>query len=115
MSHDERFDPDLSGEEFRRLGYRAIDMLADYFETIDERRVYPEADPDTIASAFDDSLPETGQDPDDILDEWRDDVLANAAFNTSPRFFAFVMGSGSMLGVIAEALAAGTNMNVGGR
>lgn len=111
---DERYDPDLPPDEFRRLGYRAIDMLADYFASIDERRVYPEADPETIVDAFDEPVPETGQDPDTILDEWRDQVLAHAAFNTSPRFFAFVMGSGSMLGTIAEALAAGTNMNVGG-
>lgn len=111
---DEPFDPDLSTEEFRRLGHRAIDMLAEYFETIDERRVYPETDPDTIASTVDEPIPETGQDPDGILDEWEENVLAHAAFNTSPRFFAFVMGSGSMIGVIADALAAGTNMNVGG-
>jgi glutamate/tyrosine decarboxylase-like PLP-dependent enzyme len=112
-STDDPFDPDLSPEEFRRLGYRAIDMLADYFDSLDERRVYPAANPKTIAATFDEPVPETGQDPDAILDEWRDGVLAHAAFNTSPRFFAFVMGSGSMLGTIAEALAAGTNMNVG--
>ena len=112
--HEDQFAPDLTSDEFRRLGYRAIDMLAEYFDSIDERRVYPEANPTTISSAFDEPVPETGQDPDDILDEWEDQVLAHAAFNTSPRFFAFVMGSGSMLGTIAEALAAGTNMNVGG-
>ena len=111
---DHGFDPDLSPEEFRQLGYRAIDMLAEYFDSLEERRVYPEADPETVAAAFEEPVPESGQDPDDILDEWRDSVLAHAAFNTSPRFFAFVMGSGSMMGVIAEALAAGTNMNVGG-
>ena len=111
---DERFDPDLAPEEFRRLGYRAIDMLAEYFDSIDDRRVYPEASPEAIASAFDESVPASGQDPDDILDEWREKVLPHASFNTSPRFFGFVMGSGSMMGVIAEALAAGTNMNVGG-
>jgi glutamate/tyrosine decarboxylase-like PLP-dependent enzyme len=110
----DHFDPDLTPEEFRRLGHRAIDMLGDYFETLDERRVYPEADPEAIAAAFDEPVPETGQDPDAILDEWRNRVLAHAAFNTSPRFFGFVMGSGSMIGTIAETLAAGTNMNVGG-
>jgi len=111
---DERFDPDLDPEEFRRLGYRAIDMLAEYFDGVRDRRVYPEADPSTIADSFDEPVPEEGQDPDAILDEWQEKVLANAAFNTSPRFFAFVMGSGSMLGTISEALAAATNMNVGG-
>lgn len=110
---DDRFDPDLAPEEFRRLGYRAIDLLTEYFDSLDERRVYPAADPADIAAAFDEPVPETGQDPDAILEEWSDHVLAHAAFNTSPRFFAFVMGSGSMFGTIAEALAAGLNMNVG--
>jgi glutamate/tyrosine decarboxylase-like PLP-dependent enzyme len=110
---DGRFDPDLSPEELRRLGYRVIDMLTEYFDGIHERRVYPEADPETIAASFDEPVPEIGQDPDAILDEWQDQVLAHAAFGTSPRFFAFVIGSGSMIGTIAEALAAGMNMNVG--
>lgn len=111
---DDRYPADLAPEEFRRLGYRAIDLLAAYFDGLDERRVYPEADSATVGTVFDEPMPETGQDPEAILDEFEEQVLAHAAFNTSPRFFAFVMGSGSMLGVIAEALAAGLNMNVGG-
>ncbi len=111
---DDGFDPDIPPEQFRELGYRAVDILADYFETLAERRVYPEADPETIAALFDDPVPETGQDPAAILEEFETDVLPHASLNTSPRFFGFVMGSGSMLGTLAEALAAGTNMNVGG-
>lgn len=111
---DERYPADLPPEEFRRLGYRAIDLLAEYFDGLDDRRVYPEADPATVGELLEEPVPEAGQDPDTILDEFEERVLDNAAFNTSPRFFAFVMGSGSMLGAIAEALAAGTNMNVGG-
>lgn len=113
-SPDEGFDHDIRPEQFRELGYRTVDILADYFETLADRRVYPEADPETIASLFDEPVPETGQDPAAILEEFEQTVLPHASFNTSPRFFGFVMGSGSMLGTLAEALAAGTNMNVGG-
>ena len=112
--HTTPFEPDLSPEEFTQLGYRTVDMLAEYYASLDERRVYPSADPEAIAEAFDEPLPETGQDPDEILDEWASKVLANATHNTSPRYFGYVMGSGSMMGTLAEALAAGTNMNVGG-
>ena len=56
-SDQDRFEPDPSPEEFRRLGYRAIDLLAAYFDTLGDRRVYPETDPATIAAAFDEAVP----------------------------------------------------------
>lgn len=108
------FDPDLSPDAFRELGYRAVDVLADHFATLDEKRVYPAADPETIAAAFDGPLPASGEDPEAILDAFEADVLPNATHNTSPRYYGFVMGSGSMIGALADALAAGLNMNVGG-
>ena len=105
---------DLDPEAFRDLGYRVIDEIAAYYDDLDDLPVFPGNAPQAVADAFEEPLPETGQDPTAIVDEWAETIVPNATLNTSPRFFGFVMGSGTMMGVLAEALAAAVNMNTGG-
>lgn len=108
------YDPDLDAETFRRVGYRTVDLMAEYFETVRDEPVYPTVTRAELESVFDEPLPESGSDPDDVLDAWEDDVLPWVTRVGSPRFFGFVMGSGTMLGALADALAATTNTNAGG-
>lgn len=106
-------DLDLDLEEFRRLGYRTIDMITDYYASIREVRVYPTATSGEVEHVFKEDLPETGQAPDHILNEWQSRVLPFTTHLGSPRYFGFVNGSGNMISVLAEALAASVNMNAG--
>lgn len=108
------FDGDLEPEAFRALGYRVIDAIADHLRNIPDVPVFPGRTPEEVARLFEEPLPERGQDPDRILDEWNEKILPHATHNTSPRYFGFVMGSGTPMGILAEALAASVNMNAGG-
>lgn len=112
---DERFvDLDMMPSEFRRLGYRVVDMMADYFEGIRDRAVFPPHTSAEVEAAFEEELPLQGQPADAILDEWQELVLPHTTHLGSPRYFGYVNGSGTMIGVLAEALAASVNMNPGG-
>ena len=104
---------DLGPDEFRELGYRTVDLIADYNEHIGEFPVYVQADPEQVAAAFEEPLPEDGEDPDAILDTVEESVIPYATHNPSPRYFGFVMGSGTPLAPLADAIAATINMNVG--
>jgi aromatic-L-amino-acid/L-tryptophan decarboxylase len=109
-----RFDSlDLEPEAFRRLGYRVVDMLTDYYATLRERPVTLQNPSEAVGLAFREPLPQVGQEPDTILNEWSQKVLPNATHIGSPRFFGFVNGSGTMLSTLAEALASSVNMNLG--
>lgn len=115
MARDEDpfVDLDLSPEEFRKLGYRVVDMISDYYATIRDVAVFPKRTMANVAAAFDDPLPREGQDPSLILDAWSERVLRNTTHLGSPRYFGFVNGSGTMMAVLAEALATSVNMNAG--
>lgn len=114
MSEQKSFiDLDLSPEEFRKLGYQAVDMLVQYFSEIRDVRVFPPHTSAEVESVFDEPLPEQGQEPYEILQEWQTKVLPYATHLGSPRYFGFVNGSGSMVGTLADALAAAVNMNPG--
>jgi aromatic-L-amino-acid decarboxylase len=108
------WDPDLEPDEFRRLGYQAVDMMADYFASIHNLPVFPGKTSKEVADGFEEPLPLKGLPAEQILQEWPTRVLPNATHLGSPRYFGYVNGSGTMLGVLAEALAASVNMNSGG-
>lgn len=107
------YDPDVAPQEFRKLGYRVVDMIADYYESIDSARVFPGQASDVVEQVFDEPLPEQGQQPDSILEEWTAKILPHTTNLGSPRYFGFVNGSGTMMATLAQALAASVNMNVG--
>ena len=106
-------DLDLTPDAFRSIGHRAIDLIADYYRDIRTVRVFPPRTASQVAEDFEETLPFEGTKPEEILEAWRLRVLPNATHLGSPRYFGFVNGSGTMMGVLAEALAASVNMNVG--
>lgn len=104
---------DLKPDEFRQLGYRVIDMIAEYYESIDDYPVFPLHSSEEVAQTIAEPLPERGQDGASIIEEWTTKILPNATHLGSPRYFGFVNGSGTMMATLAETLAASINMNVG--
>jgi aromatic-L-amino-acid/L-tryptophan decarboxylase len=108
------YNPDLDPEEFRKLGYRVVDMITDYYASIREVQVFQKATSAEVEKVFDEKLPENEQNPDDILNEWQEKVLPYTTHLGSPRYFGYVNGSGSMIGTLAAALSNSVNMNSGG-
>jgi aromatic-L-amino-acid decarboxylase len=104
---------DMSLEELRRVGADVIEAIAQYHAGLDQRRVLPAASPSEVAAHFADALPEVGISPDEILRDWVDRVAPLLTAVGSPRHFGFVNGSGSMIGILADALAACVNTNAG--
>ena len=105
---------DLPPEEFRRLGYRAVDLLTKHFAALSEQPARTPV-PDTLRrELMECPLPEDPADPDALLDEIDRSVLRYPMGNGSPRFFAWVNSSGAPLAVLADMLAAGLNPSVAG-
>ena len=112
---DPRPAGELPPEEFRRLGYRVIDMMADYFRSLDTRPVLPSQTATQMQALFgSDRLTRRGEPAENLLDDWEGRVLPNLTAIGSPRHFVYVTGSGTMIGALAEALAASVNTNAGG-
>ena len=110
-----RYSPlDLSPTDFRRLGHRLVDELADFLDTLPTRPVSPSASPTELRATLGQGpLPEQGADPDALLARATRLMLAHSVFNGHPRFMGYITASAAPLGSLAELLAATVNPNCG--
>jgi glutamate/tyrosine decarboxylase-like PLP-dependent enzyme len=105
---------DIPAEEFRRLGYRAVDLLVEHMSSLRTQPCRSPVPEDVRRELMDHPPPEDGSDPDVLLDYARSTILRYPMGNGSPRFFGWVNSPAAPLGALAELLAAGLNPSVAG-
>src|SRR5262245_26473575 len=112
MKHDKKWN--WSNDEIKRVGYRVVDMIADYLTALPDRPVFRPCPADLIASFTDGPPPQGGEGVDALLDEFASKVAAFPFGNGHPRFFGWVNSPPTIIGVFAEALAAAMNPSCAG-
>ena len=115
MSMEERTvrPGDLGLDELRRIGGSVVEAIAEYHAGLDRRAVLPDVTRAEVAALFTGGLPAEGEPAETLIEDWRQRVAPLLTAVGSPRHFAYVNGSGAMIGIFAEALAACTNTNAG--
>ena len=105
---------DIAPEEFRRLGYRAVDLLVEHFASLSRQPCRSPVPDQVRRELMDEPLPRGSADPDALLDYVASKIMRYPMGNGSPRFFAWVNSPAAPLGALAELLAAGLNPSVAG-
>ena len=112
MRPEETLDPE-DWDSMRALGHRMFDDMMDYMQFVRERPVWQHA-PVPIKDHFAAPLPLDPQPPDQVYDEFLQYILPYPIGNDHPRFWGWVMGTGTVLGSLADFLAAVMNTNSDG-
>jgi glutamate/tyrosine decarboxylase-like PLP-dependent enzyme len=86
---------------------RTAERVADYREDVGERPVAPNFDADRLRDALGDGLPETGTDPDAVIDQLAAAVEPALTANVGPRYFGFVVGGALDSATCADVLTTG--------
>lgn len=108
----ESLDPeDL--KEFRELAHRMVDDMVDHLSTIRDQPAWRRM-PDSVRDAFGDPLPREGEGEEAAYGRFIRDVLPYPNGNIHPRFFGWVHGNGTMLGMMADMLSSGINPHLAG-
>ncbi len=111
----DRLSPiEISKDDFREIGYRLIDTIADFYDTISERPVTSGETPKQIqASLGNASLPENGTPLSELVNKASELLLHHSLLNGHPKFFGYITSSPTQIGALADLLAAAVNPNVG--
>jgi aromatic-L-amino-acid decarboxylase len=109
---EETLDPE-EWENVRKLGHSIIDDMIDYLKTVRQRPVWQHV-PDQIKADFNSSFPQQPQPPEEIYKEFVEKVLPYPMGNIHPRFWGWILGTGTVMGAFADFLAASMNTNTGG-
>ena len=105
---------EISGNEFKRIGYLLIDRIADFLDTIEKRNVTPGELPQQLQKILGNSpLPEEGEQVEDIVARASELLLNHSLFNGHPKFLGYITASAAPIGALADLLAASINPNVG--
>lgn len=106
--------PGMDPDEFRRLGHRAVDMLADSLRDLPTRPVFTPMEPHERRALMEAELPEAGRDAAAVLDRFEAEVLPHPMGNGHPRFFGWVNSPPAPLGALGDFLAAAMNPSCAG-
>jgi aromatic-L-amino-acid/L-tryptophan decarboxylase len=98
-------------EEFRRLAHETADWMADYLAGVGSLPVLAQVQPGDVRRLLPSAPPESGEDPELALADFRDIVLPGITHWNHPAFFAYFSISGSGPGILGEMLAAALNVN----
>lgn len=111
IAAEETLDPD-DWESMRALGHRMLDDMLNYLETLHDRPVWQHA-PQDVKAFFDGPPPLIPEPPEEVYREYVRYILPYQIGNAHPRFWGWVVGNGTVMGMYAELLAAAADSIVG--
>ena len=109
---EESLDPE-DWQLMRTLGHRMVDDMLTYLQTVRDRHVWQPI-PSEVKAYLNQPVPMKPQGPEQTYQDFLEYVLPHPMGNIHPRFWGWVIGTGTPLGMLADMLAAGMNPNVGG-
>ena len=109
---EETLDPE-DWQAARRLGHQMVDQMMDYLQSVRSRPVWQPI-PSRVRSFLNQPLPQKPQGEQAVYRDFVKHILPHPMGNIHPRFWGWVVGTGTPFGMLAEMLAAGMNSNLGG-
>jgi glutamate/tyrosine decarboxylase-like PLP-dependent enzyme len=100
-------------DEMRELAHRMVDDALDYIATARERPVYQRV-PEDSRQLLQQAAPREPSPPAEVYREFQRGIFPYAMNTSHPRFWAWYMGSGTVMGALADFMGAIMNPNLGG-
>ena len=106
---------DMTADEFRALGYRLVDRIAEHMVRMPNGPVKPDETGTVVRHALgaDRTLPDGVTDAGRLLDAAADLLFDHSLFNGHPRFFGYITSSPAPIGALGDLLASAMNQNCG--
>ena len=96
----------MTPEEFRAAAHRAVDWMADYLETVEDRPVRAQVRPGEVFAKLPEHPPEDGEPINSLFADLDALIMPGMTHWQHPSFFAYFPANSSPPSVIAEMLTA---------
>ncbi|MFN2500452.1 MAG: aspartate aminotransferase family protein [Pyrinomonadaceae bacterium] len=106
MSDDSVNVGDMPASEFRKYGYEMVDLIADYFENIEQYPVLSQIQPNWLKENLPTAPPEKGESFSDVIRDVDSLILPAVTHWNHPNYHGLFSTSTSSVGVFGEMLAA---------
>jgi aromatic-L-amino-acid/L-tryptophan decarboxylase len=103
----------MDGKEFRDMGHHVVDMLAEYLDHIEEKRVFPDVEPRAVRELFAEPLPQSPTSPQAVLSEIETKLLPYCTHVGHPGYMGLITPSPNPIGVIGDFVCSALNQNLG--
>jgi aromatic-L-amino-acid decarboxylase len=103
----------MNSGEFRELGHRVVDLLAEYLERIEEKPVFPNVEPSLLAQLFAEPLPLDPSPPEKVMAELENKLLPYCTTVGHPGYMGLITPSPNPIGIIGDFICSALNQNVG--
>src|SRR5476651_1454052 len=103
-------DPE-NWDDIKTLGYQIIDDMVNYLQNVGDRKPWSPI-PDEVKDAFKKPIPHQSSDIFSVYQEFKENILPYPGGNIHPKYFAFVQGTGTPMGALADLLAGMMNSKV---
>lgn len=103
----------MNPNEFRRTGHQIIDMLADYFDQVGDKPLFPDVDPAELQRIFDEPPPQKGESMDEVIQELTEKLLPYCSHVNHPGYFGLITPTPTPAGILGDLIASALNQNIG--
>jgi aromatic-L-amino-acid decarboxylase len=106
---------EIGPDEFREIGHRLVDDLAELLAGMRERPLVPGETLTEVRSVLGSErpLPEQGTDAGALVREATELLVDHSLYNAHPRFFGYITAGAAPIGMLGDLLAAAVNPNLG--
>lgn len=103
----------LDMNEFRKIGHRIVDRIAEYLEEVEDQALFPDVSPQHLDNLFSEPLPEKSVPAEDILEELEDKLFPFCCHVNHPGYFGFITSTPTPVGILGDFISSALNQNVG--
>ncbi|XP_065579574.1 aromatic-L-amino-acid decarboxylase-like [Artemia franciscana] len=97
----------MNSKEFRNRGKEMVDYIAEYMETVGERRVTPNVEPGYLKDLLPLEAPVKGESWDDIMEDVETKIMPGVTHWQHPRFHAYFPSGNSFPSILGDMLSDG--------
>ena len=97
----------MNSKEFRQRGRQMVDYIAEYMESVADRRVTPDVEPGYLRALIPNKAPQEGEEWEKIMSDVESKIMPGVTHWQHPQFHAFFPSGNSFPSILGDMLSDG--------